>query len=100
MVPLKLTVALVTMLPLQGFFNALVYLRPRYLKYIRQNPDSSISYRLSSLGRKFLSKKNQQPSQDETTNKNVDIAVISAEKTYPVSDDTREEVIGSTNDNP
>ena len=90
MVPFKLTVTLMSMLPLEGFFNALVYLRLRHLKYIRPNPDSSISYRLSSLGRKFLSKKNQQPSQDETTNKNVDIAVISAEKTYPVSDDTQE----------
>lgn len=35
--------------PLQGFFNALVYFRPRYLRYRKENPDVKICLLLSEM---------------------------------------------------
>jgi len=37
-----LSVATVTFFPLQGFLNCLIYMRPRYINYRQNNPNSSI----------------------------------------------------------
>lgn len=35
--------------PLQGFFNAIIYLRPRYLKHKQANPDKSFLFNCLSV---------------------------------------------------
>jgi len=40
--------------PLQGFFNALVYFRPRYLRYRQENPEVNMCSLLSEMWQNHL----------------------------------------------
>lgn len=53
--PFGLVVAHAICSPLQGFFNFLVYMRPRWVTYRKNNPDSTLLQRIRYFYNRHLS---------------------------------------------
>jgi len=47
--PKAIVILFVTFFPLQGFFNLIVYMYPRWVSEKEKNPDSSLSTRITSI---------------------------------------------------